>query len=267
MSDVSVVYNLIIDSIKEALKNASVTASEPKIVENSITIIEDKIKNKPIPHITARTKFCHQKPYAYFIDPSKMFGKTKTELGDYLLVCKYKSPEGIIDQRALFLQAKKAASNFHIEKHQLQFYLSIDNILFKFGNRLYKNEKNKPIVWRNISTKNDFGDYMLMSDAPGNVDALDVSTHNISHSAFSFPTISKTSTPIYICNKTICCDHPLIDFLSLFGKGTPVKGCFKEFIELIYKKLGMEPDPSEENEGFWEEEKRFGLIEVTFSYE
>jgi hypothetical protein len=62
-------------------------------------------------------------------------------------------------------------------------------------------------------------------------------------------------------------NKPLLDFLTPFGKGNKIEGNYKQFIDLIYKKLDMIPDPPEENEEFWleEETEGFGIIEITIN--
>lgn len=50
--------------------------------------IRTNIAHKFPQNISIRTVFIHQKPYAFFVNPSKICGKVKTELGDILFVVK-----------------------------------------------------------------------------------------------------------------------------------------------------------------------------------
>jgi hypothetical protein len=247
------------------------TTGEVKIVKDAI----DRIKKLSwSPNITVQSGFLHQKPYAFFINPDNLFTKQKTELGDLLFVVKYINNNKIIDKRALFFQAKynNSSSQFPIELHQFHFYKQIDNIEFKFGNSVYKNLGVTPIHWKNISATNEFGDYILL----GNNYAVDVSINEIASQYEHKKTGHFNYDLDFICarhcrrhhHKTCCAaKSPLFDFLTPFGKGNLIYGQFELFINLIYKHLGMIPDPPEENEGFWEESSKegFGLIEITIS--
>ena len=122
-------------------------SSEPKIVKQSI----DHINKIEIPSIIKiKTGFCHQKPYAILIDPSDLYNKKRTELGDFLFVIKRKQSGVIVENRGLFFQAKldKNFKKFKVKKHQFYFYANIEKIIFKFGNNVYKKGNVKPIIWK-----------------------------------------------------------------------------------------------------------------------
>ncbi len=119
------------------------------------------------------------KALCIFLNPDKLFTKQKTELGDFLFVIKYVENKEVIDNRALFFQAKYNPidnSKYQIELHQFHFYRQINNIEFKFGNSLYKKLGIIPIKWKNISSFNSFGDYFLISKGF----VIDESTEDIS---------------------------------------------------------------------------------------
>lgn len=263
------IYKRIIDSIESAISN---TTGEVRIVEDSINRIQGLSWNQ---NVKVQAGFCHQKPYAFFINPDNLFTKQKTELGDFLFVIKYIDGGRIIDKRALFFQAKynNSGKQFSIELHQFHFYKQIDNIEFKFGNSVYRNLGLTPIIWKNISVANEFGDYILL----GNTFVVDLSTNEIA-SQYEHKKYGHFNYDLdLICDcwhfrrhhYEICCksNSPLFDFLTPFGKGNQIHGQFELFINLIYKRLGMIPDPPEEHEGFWEEGSKggFGLIEITIS--
>lgn len=258
------IYNQLIKTIE-----SSIASGEVNMVKESI----GKIQNLTlVPNINIQAGFCHQKPYAFFIEPSKLFTKTKTELGDFLFVIKYIDNNEIIDNRALFFQAKynKLRKPFSIELHQFHFYKQIHNIIFKFGKSVYKNLNYEPIEWKNISSNNDFGDYILLSENF----ALDLYTNEIAlqyehkkQGHFNFDLKLMCDCFHFHRHREMCCNSksPLFDFLTPFGKGNKIEGSFKEFISLIYKKLEMIPDPPDEHKGFWDDSSSggFGLIEIT----
>lgn len=261
------IYSAIISAIEAILPNLT---GEVDIVRKSV----DEINNiNWSPNIKIQSGFCHQKPYAFFITPERLFTKKKTELGDLLFVIKYLDNNTIIDKRALFFQAKynQNGKPFLIELHQFHFYKQIERIEFKFGNRVYRDLSMEPIIWKTISQKNQFGDYLLIS----NRFAIDLFTNDIANQYEH-----KTNGHFRFDINSICdCRHfrlrhhelcykfnsPLFDFITPFGKGNKIEGEFEAFISLIYKRLGMIPDPPEEHEGFWEESSNggFGLIEIT----
>lgn len=267
-------YEKIIDSILVA---ASEATGEVDIVKKSIDKINDQTFDPTFdPNIKVQTGFCHQKPYALFVNPLELFTKKRTELGDYLFVIKYLDNNKIIDKRALFFQAKYSPKNdpYHVELHQFHFYRQIENLEFKFGNSVYKKLKSVPITWKNISKPNEFGDYMMISA----FEVTDLYTNEIasqySHKKSGYFTykLRLLCNPRFhlgrgyqeTCSRNI---NPLFDFLKPFGKGNKIEGNFETFIDLIYKKLEILPDPPEEHEGFWEEGDNggFGLIEITIN--
>lgn len=152
------IYANIIKAIELASHQIN---TEPEIVKMAITEI-GKISTPE--NIEIQTGFCHQKPYAMLIVPEKMFSKKRIELGDIMFVIKIFSNSLIIDQRALFFQVKynDDFDRFRIEKHQLQFYSQIDEVIFKFGNNIYKNRQSPSIIWNKISKPYKFGDYFLI---------------------------------------------------------------------------------------------------------
>jgi hypothetical protein len=259
-------YTQIRETIESAIGNS---IGEVNIVDDSIKKIN---KLKLSPNINIQAGFCHQKPYAFFINPNKLYTKHKTELGDFLFVIKYVDNNIIIDKRALFFQAKynKNRNPFSIEMHQFHFYQQIDKIEFKFGNSIYRSLGYKPIVWKNISAKNEFGDYFLIGDNF----VIDCSTDTIAsqyehkkqgHFKFDLNLMRHYWHPFGYQGLFCKSNYPLFEFLLPFGKGNKIEGTFEIFINLIYKRLGMIPDPDEEHTGFWEENSRggFGLIEIT----
>lgn len=260
------IYSQLIKTIESA---ADSSIGEVKIVDESIKRIK---KIRISPNINIQAEFCHQKPYAFFINPNELYTKQKTELGDFLFVIKYVDDGIIFDKRALFFQAKynKKGNPFAIEMHQFHFYKQINKIEFRFGNSIYKNLGYKPIKWKNLSSKDEFGDYILINDKF----AIDLYTNEIGlqyehkkHGHFNFDLrLMNYGWPYQLHHNKKCSKNsPLYDFLLPFGKGNKIEGDFEIFINLIYKRLGMIPDPPEEYSEFWDESKSggFGLVEIT----
>jgi hypothetical protein len=270
------IYENILDSIKRATQMAIYNKTgEVRIVFDSV---EEIRKLEFGSNVEIQVGFCHQKPYAFLISPDNLFTKQKTELGDFLFVIKYIDNNRIIDKRAMFFQAKynNKENRFSIELHQFHFYRQIHNIEFRFGNSVYKVNENInliPIIWKNISESNQFGDYILLGkDFVIDISINEIATQYEHKKGGSFNYYLKLLCDychFLTLNPVICCNNnrPLLDFLTPFGKGNKIQGQFEQFINLIYKRLGMIPDPPDENEGFWEEGNKsgFGLIEITIS--
>ncbi len=84
------IYTQLIKTIETAIASSN---GEVNIVNDSIKKIQGL---KLSPNIKIQAGFCHQKPYAFFINPNELYSKQKTELGDFLFVIKY------IDNKLLF---------------------------------------------------------------------------------------------------------------------------------------------------------------------
>ncbi len=257
------VYEGIINALKVASENIS---NEPEIVKTAI----DEINKINLPgNIKRQTGFCHQKPYALFVDPKEINQYKRTELGDLMFVVKFINRGECIDYRTLFFQAKydKDFKKFKIEKHQQRFYSEIEKIDFKFGNKVYSDGNIEPIIWKHLTSAENFGDYFLI----GSGRALDVgltcinSQYDPSGNQFSFDIRQHYHIAPRHFSFGWEFQRPLLSFLSPYGKGNKVEGLLKIFTELIYKKLGMIADPPEEHQGYWEEDPSgFGVVEFTF---
>lgn len=255
-------YKGIIESIEDASYNCY---SETMIVKKAINNISAL---KSPENVIINTGFCHQKPYAFLVIPDNLYKRKKTELGDLMFVIKIRVNDNIIDKRVVFFQVKydEKFERFKIEKHQLQFYSQIDEIVFKFGNNVYKEGHSSPIIWSSISKPELFGDYLLI----GNGKARDVSTNCIctqympDNDFFIWQVNENKRERNYESSRLYKLGNPLLDFLKPFGKGTKIEGQFEKLVNLIYKKLNMEIDPPEENIGFWDGEKGFGVIEINY---
>lgn len=264
------------ESILKTFK--AIQENEKKEVRIVKTFVE-QIKNKDFgKNVILNTGFCHQKPYAFLVNPVSLFGKSKTELGDLLFVIKYKENGRIVDYRAMFYQVKHADKNyFPIELHQFHFYAEISKIVFRFGNTVYKKNKMQTINWNNLSSKDNFGAYLLLSNNHNydvSINELAKQYHAKGHNfTFELPKhfylidchirhleLNKLGDYLYSFKR----ENPLLEFIQPFGIGQKVENTYKSFLELIYKKLEMIPDPPEEHETYWEDDKQgFGIVDIT----
>lgn len=263
--------NMKILNIYETIKRhfhqaASHTDGEIGILKEALGTLDKHPWSDP--SIKVRTNFVHQKPYAHFVNPADLWGKKKTELGDILFVIKYKHANQVKDHRAIFSQVKydRDSALFDIEMHQLEFYMKIADIQFRFGNRVYGKSNIQPMIWQELSKPRNFGFDLLI----GQKYFRDIETEiisfaypgNTAHFRFNPNLISPFFR--YYSTRIIESRRPLIDFLRIYGRGNDVKGQFLTFIELIYKYLGWTIDPPEEHKGFWDDDKKgFGVVEIT----
>jgi hypothetical protein len=242
--------------------------SEPDIIRNYVNTVS-KIQPSA-PHITIKTGFIHQRPYAFFVQPTSICNKTKCELGDILYVFKKLDASGnLIQAKASFVQVKKGINSWHIEPHQLEFLSNIKTIHFRFGNSVYKQGGISPIIYNGLRYCGNLSQYLLIG---GNT-------------SFCYPTkriracqpFSQRGFSINVNNPTICpikipfCPQydSHLKFLNKFfiGKsGANVLNELQQIIELIYKKIGWIFDPPEEfADNFIEDERGFAIIEITSS--
>jgi hypothetical protein len=141
------------DSVGRLLSDAITSnATEPSIVRSftdSVASIKGSFNGGVV---NVRSKFIHQRPYAFFVEPQKIEGKEKTELGDILFVVKERIQGKLTRRRMVILQVKIAESNgrCNIPPHQLAFQRDLYNIAFRFGNRYYAKDWH-PIIWTHLS--------------------------------------------------------------------------------------------------------------------
>lgn len=253
-------------------------AKEPDIVRN---YVDGVAKLPATPGSNIQAAFIHQKPYAIFIHPPSLAGRVKCELGDILYVFKYKSAGAVLHTEASFIQVKVGhpAKSWAIEPHQLAFLTGIRTHHFKFGNSVYNAAGVAPIPYRGLPHTGNFGEYMLI----GGPEPLCYSADAILSAVGTAPAGTKVgaSNPINCVSGlpfcAICDSHgafldQAFNGCRLFGSGilTPpffgviVQGPLVGMLNIIYKRVGMIPDPPEEYEGYFDnEEGGFGLIEVT----
>jgi hypothetical protein len=129
----------------------------------------------------------HQKPYAYFVKPSTLCGKTRVELGDILFIVKRLRSGKVRDHRFSFAQAKRLTNGaFAIEVHQFLFYRDLADIQFRFGNSVFMGAGATPLIWKNISASGWFGHYLFVDEHWPLVTKVARLTHNFQEAAPSF---------------------------------------------------------------------------------
>lgn len=259
---------MLANQIDSAL-SSSVAAggSEPEIVRRFVNAVAGITAP---PQCIVRAGFIHQRPYAFFVQPSKIAGRVKCELGDILYVVKDMDPAGnLISARAAFLQAKQGLSSWFIEPHQLEFLANIKKVQFRFGNSVFKKGGCKPCIYQGLPHSGEMAYYLLL----GGQEELCYSVTRV-----------KKRQPLYQHgfslgpNRTIRCKQANVDFcvnhdshlqflISLLSgtNGANLSGGMREIVELIYKRIGWVLDPPEEfADNFVEDGRGMAIIEISF---
>ena len=252
----------------DAALSASVAAggSEPEIVRRFTSAVAGITAP---PQCSVRAGFIHQRPYAFFVQPSKIAGRVKCELGDILYVVKILDPAGnLLSARAAFLQAKKGTGSWFIEPHQIEFLHNIKKVQFRFGNSVFKKGGCKPCIYQGLPHRGEMAYYLLI----GGQDQLCYSASRV-----------KKEQPLYQhgfslgANRAIRCKQANIDFcinhdshlqflcsLLVGTHGAELRGKMREVVELIYKRIGWVLDPPEEfADNFVEDGRGMAIIEIT----
>lgn len=239
---------------------------EPEIVKRYVAAVGS------LPHAAGckiQTAFIHQKPYALFVDPPRLSGRKKCELGDILYVFKTKTGGVVRLAQAAFMQVKVGdpAKSWAIEPHQLEFLTGIRKHHFRFGNSVFQAAGVKPMVYSGLMHSGDFGYYLLI----GGPERLCYEADKVLAAVGAPKAGAKIGIRNPICcsvGKAFCdCDShgALLDRAFAGGPfGAAASGQLAGMLDIIYKRLGVVPDPPEEYEGyFFDEGGGFGLIEVT----
>ena len=255
----------------DELQNAINTGGrEPQIVQNFVIAL----RSHSFPSaVEVRTAFIHQKPYAFFANPPSLCGKIKCEVGDLAYVIKRVRGQAIIDHRVCFAQAKRVSGDIAtVEAHQLEFYVRLYNLIFRFGNSVYTLGGVRPILFRHLTRSTSFGHYLLLGSPntfvakPSLIDTQD--PQNSSNFDFVIPPLCphclNTRRPLrgFFDYETF-----LLNFLELKGLGPSITRQVRDFVTIIYKRVGWDIDPPEETEGYFAESKSggFGIIEIKIS--
>jgi len=210
------------------------------------------------PNVVIQTAFCHQKPYAFFVNPSQYAGRTKCELGDILWVYKTLSQGTVTDHRATFSQAKHSnSSKFHIEEHQYNFLIDINSNSFEFGRSVYGSAGYQPKVFTAVTKSKHFSNYLFIS--PSLTPKCEC-TNGLT-----------LSTPTSIDTITMQSFERYIDSFFLpgsFGMDLHHNANGRELVDIVFKRLALVLDPPEEWKGYFEEDKSgFGVVFIIVSDE
>lgn len=216
-----------------------------------------------------RTDFIHQRPYVFFVSPSRLAGRQKCELGDILYVTKHLDPAGLVlDHRCCFVQAKKGVTAWHIEGHQLEFLSDVRRIRFKFGNIVYACGGVAPRVFDGLEQGPRISQYLLLRPQ----DALCYATERVkARQQFNQTGFSISSGNPVACasgGTPLCSTHDShLVFLQrmLAGRrGARISGDLQDVVELVYKRIGWQLDPPEEfGDYFVEDGGGLAVVEVT----
>lgn len=260
---------MIADALDACLSAAiGAGGTEPDIVR----AYANSAKSIPVPpHYQVRTGFIHQRPYAFFVQPSSIAGREKCELGDLLYVFKELDAAGtLVRARASFVQAKKGVDQWGIEPHQLEFLLNVKRIQFRFGNSVYRRGGYAPIIYNGLPHSGDLSEYLLL----GPSGALSYSTRRVAACQLLYQHgFSLHERNPILCKEArvaFCENHDSHRrFLQRFcagEAGANLVGRLRDIVELIYKRIGWVLDPPEEfADNFIEDPRGFAVIEVTAS--
>jgi len=204
--------------------------------------------------IKIETAFCHQKPYAFFVNPNRYAGKTKCELGDILWVHKILKGKKVTDHRAIFSQAKHSkTSRYHIDQHQYQFLKNINTNSFSFGKSVYKNAGYTPLIFHSLTKSKHFSNYLFLRPK----------TTPKCESTMKLPLLKRTSI-----DSTSLQDFEFYigNFLTnrSFGMDLHKNKMGRAVVDIVFKRLGLVLDPPEEwQDYFVDDESGFGVVFIT----
>lgn len=252
----------------DSLLSAAIAAggSEPEIIRK-FTIAAAAIP--PTATVKVKAGFIHQRPYAFFVQPSSIAGREKCELGDILYVYKELDRSGtLVNARVAFVQAKKGVDHWAIEPHQLEFLVNIKRIQFRFGNSVYKRGGYTPIIYNGLPHSGELAQYLLM----GPSSALSYSVKRVAARQklylHGFALHDNNAISCKEANVDFCANHDSHkQFLERFCQGddgAKLAGRLRDIVELIYKRIGWVLDPPEEfADNFIEDGRGFAVVEVT----
>lgn len=278
--------------LKQVILN-SPSSKEPQIINDYIGKIKQAFrKNGPYLiqlspttayYLDIKAKVVHQKPYALFDPNNGPCGRKKLELGDILFVVKYVHPlMELIEMRASFLQAKLTKKDtWKITAHQQEFLMNPNKYKFKFGKKWGKKYQERQIT----SKSKWLFTYLLMSNQFPNLAASpeivelwrQISCKDYPIPADFFVPVFYSKTPTFSgitwYNRFVGGRYALwlYKFLKMQGIGGYLINNrhlsnreLKDLVDTIYRFVGLQPDPPDEFEGYYEE-GTFGVVEFTFT--
>ncbi|MHC4116121.1 MAG: hypothetical protein ACYSWO_01310 [Planctomycetota bacterium] len=265
--------NLLATKLDELLHAAIQSGGkEPEVIRKFAKSAE-AIKN-PL-NIRIRTGFIHQRPYVFFVEPSKIADRVKCELGDLLYVYRHVDRTGSLrNAKACFVQVKQGREHWPIEPHQLEFLANIKRIQFRFGNSVHKRGGLKPIIYNGLPHSGELAQYLLIggpseSSISG---ALSYSVKRVMRRQKLYQqrlSISRLNPIACKEGKVDLCDNhdSHMRFLIRFchgADGAKLSGQLRRIVELIYKRIDWDLAPPEEYAKYFVEDGRgFCVIEIT----
>lgn len=242
--------------ISQELDNAIASATgEVAIVKQFITNLAGL---KTPMNVNIQSAFCHQKPYAFFVNPAQYAGRKKCELGDILWVYKIQHRGVVTDHRAVFSQAKHSnSSKFHIDEHQYNFLIDINRNSFRFGKSVFANAGYQPIVFTAVTRSKHFSNYLFIS--PSLTPKCECTKDLTLSTPTSIDTITMQSFERYI---------DIFFRPRSFGMNLLHNMDGWKLVDIVLKRLSLVLDPPEEWKGYFEEDKSgFGVVFITVSEE
>lgn len=241
--------------VSQELENAIAKAiGEVAIVSQFINNLKTL---KTSPDIKIQAAFCHQKPFAFFVNPAQYAGRIKCELGDILWVHKTICRGAVIDHRAMFSQVKHShSSTFHIAEHQYGFLKDINSNSFKFGNTIYGSMGYQPRIFTAITKSKHFSNYLFIN--PSLVPKCECTSDLILTTPTAMDTTGMQEFQHYIGN---------FFYSKSFGMNILKNANGWALVDIVFKRLNLVIDPPEEWNGYFEDveddKSGFGVVFIT----
>lgn len=260
----------------ELAKAVEAGHKEPLIVKKFVDSIATCGGPTESGKVANRSKFIHQRPYAFFVIPPLIEGKTKTELGDILFIVKERIAGEVKRKRISILQVKLADADLRVDipPHQHTFQRDLYNIAFRFGNRYYLDTWH-PRVFSHIDKSSRLMANLILPKHGGHAYVLNAD--EIEPNSFKFTRetnfLMSTEFPDYfdsLCNFTKRMSrrvgHPPHPYWCSI---TPV---LEHMVDIIYRStpVGWTTDPEEEWRDYFVEtppDEGFGIVEITVETE
>jgi hypothetical protein len=273
MTDINEAAQIINEAFHQAALEAALLEShhEVEFLKKCTDLARDQFNEKNTnKNIRIKTGYIHQKPYAIFIDPKDIAEKSRTELGDLLIVVKRKKAN-LIEREATFIQVKWDSSkpppypSWKIEPHQRDFWKNIKTNKFSFGKKARKAGGYDDIVFDGIKEDGNLCRYLFVNPYFLNKQSAWLIDLDLIKDK------DKYETKDFLLNFQSMFENKLKDILN--GAGVKVKnklpevpgvgGSLSDILTIIYKYLGWQEDPPEEFESYFEGDEGFMVLEIT----
>ena len=155
--------------------------------------------------------------------------------------------------------------------------MRLSDLEFRFGDSVYHSAGSQPILFSKLTASTWFGHYLLLREQISFVakpSVIDTQySQNCSGFDFAIPRALQV-TPFRFLSVGARFPYGfydyenfLLSFLQFKGVGPHIKGRIRDFVMIIYKRIGWELDPPDETKKYFLESESggFGIIEITLS--